>query len=360
MSELPQVISEDSEAILAATVAKYEAISNKTLYPAQIERLLINIIAYRETLICASMNDAARQNLPQFARSPMLEYHGARVNTFRLPPQAARTTLRFSRASSLSVQTLIARGTRVQSATGAVFATLYDVVIAPGVLLGTVEALCDTTGTAANGLVAGQIKDPFDALPTGVSVVNLTTSAGGAELEDFERFRSRVLLAYARPSAGAAPAYRYTALSADSRVIDVSVWVVSPGWVRLAILTDGDPEEIVAAVNKAVQADDVKPLTDRADVVAATGVAAPITITLTPRKGTVLSELQQRVASALEALRIKLSRTLGYDEVGSQVVTLLQNLGGFKDVVVPQNVAIAPNQFAQLSWTLNWQEAADD
>jgi phage-related baseplate assembly protein len=83
MSEL-KVIPDDAAAIRAEIVAAYEAATGKTLYPAQVESLLIDLIAYRETLLRAAINDTARQNLVRFARAPMLDYLGELVGVARL------------------------------------------------------------------------------------------------------------------------------------------------------------------------------------------------------------------------------------------------------------------------------------
>lgn len=80
-----EVVPADPQQITAELVAAYEAATGKTLYPAQVERLLIDLIAYRETLLRAAINDAARQNLVRFARAPMLDYLGELVGVRRLP-----------------------------------------------------------------------------------------------------------------------------------------------------------------------------------------------------------------------------------------------------------------------------------
>lgn len=79
------VIPNDPQTITNEIVAQYEAATGKTLYPAQVERLLIDLIVYRETLLRAAINDAARQNLVRFARAPMLDYLGELVGVTRLP-----------------------------------------------------------------------------------------------------------------------------------------------------------------------------------------------------------------------------------------------------------------------------------
>lgn len=79
------VVPNDPAAITAEIVSAYETATGKTLYPAQVERLLIDLIAYRETLLRAAINDAARQNLVRYARAPMLDYLGELVGVRRLP-----------------------------------------------------------------------------------------------------------------------------------------------------------------------------------------------------------------------------------------------------------------------------------
>ncbi len=352
MIALPQVISEDVALVKAQVKADYEAATGKTLYPAQVESQMCNVIAYRESLLRASINDAARQCLPRFARLPMLVEIGALVGVERIPAQFARTTLEFSIPEARTTLTIVAKGTRIQASTGAVFATTTDALIPIGQTTAQVLALADTEGSAYNGLLQNTIKEPFDTLPTGVECTNITTSSGGAEIEEVERLRMRVLMAINRPSSGSGNSYRFTAFSADSRVIGVSVKVIAAGWVRLAVLADGDPAEVVAAVDRAVNSDDSKPLTDKADVVAATGVPVSIGVTITPRLGTLPSSLMIAVQSELLFIQTMLRYTLGYDSVGSEISARLQNLGGIKRVTLTgADVPIDWEQYAILSWS---------
>ena len=106
MSELIKLVADDPLAITDELVRAYEAATGKTLYPAQIERLFIDLIAYRETLVRGLINDVARQNLVAFARAPMLDFLGELVGVSRLSAQPARTTLRFTRPGAAAAATL--------------------------------------------------------------------------------------------------------------------------------------------------------------------------------------------------------------------------------------------------------------
>ncbi|HEY6394505.1 MAG TPA: baseplate J/gp47 family protein, partial [Candidatus Binataceae bacterium] len=93
----------DPNLILADMIASFEASSGRTLQPAQVERLLINLYAYRESLVRNAIQYAAQQNLLAFATFPMLDYLGQLLGVIRLAAQPAVTTLQFTLANPLSV-----------------------------------------------------------------------------------------------------------------------------------------------------------------------------------------------------------------------------------------------------------------
>lgn len=80
----PNFIDRDADVITAQLVAKYEQLSGKPLYPAQADRLMIDVIAYREMLIRSAINEAAKQNLVAFANGVMLDYLGDFFSVVRL------------------------------------------------------------------------------------------------------------------------------------------------------------------------------------------------------------------------------------------------------------------------------------
>ncbi len=93
----------DPNLILADMIAEFEAASGRTLQPAQVERLLINLYAYRESLVRNAIQYAAEQNLLAFASFPMLDYLGQLLSVTRLASQPAVTTLQFTLTGALTV-----------------------------------------------------------------------------------------------------------------------------------------------------------------------------------------------------------------------------------------------------------------
>jgi len=91
------------------------------------------------------------------------------------------------------------------------------------------------------------------------------------EGESDSDFRNRALLSvFAYSTAGPAEAYRYHARSAHPEVLDVAVDRPSPGQVRVTILSradDGAPsQQVLRAVEQALNADDIRPLNDEVQV----------------------------------------------------------------------------------------------
>ncbi|MFB2538800.1 baseplate J/gp47 family protein [Acinetobacter sp. c3-l95] len=80
----PNFIDRDANKITAEIIALYEKTAGKILYPAQADRVFIDVIAYREMLIRTAINEAGKQNLLAFANGVMLDYLGDFFGVIRL------------------------------------------------------------------------------------------------------------------------------------------------------------------------------------------------------------------------------------------------------------------------------------
>lgn len=131
-------------------------------------------------------------------------------------------------------------------------------------------------------------------------------------------------------TAGPTGAYRFHALSAHGDVADASVQSPTPGQVLVTILSnDGDgtaPESLRAAVATALNAEDVRPLTDEVIVQGATiapyAIEAQLTLYPGPAPAPVLASAQAAaVAYAAQTHR------LGYDVTLSGLYAALHQAG---------------------------------
>jgi phage-related baseplate assembly protein len=362
----PNFIARDPEALSAEIIADYERLTGKTLYPAQVDRVLIDVIAYRETLVRIGIQEAAKQNLVAFARAPMIDYLGELVGVTRLAAQSAKTVARFTLDAPLFTGLFIPAGTRLESNDGGItFATDADALIAAGALSVDVALTCETAGVVGNGWQPGQINILIDDFgDVDIAAANITASAHGYEEEDTERLRARIKLApEAFSTAGSRLSYVFHAKSAHQSIVDVGVigpdmtlrdgeWIsmngVPPGCVRVYPLLDtGLPDDALLALVQAALDDERKrPLTDTVQVLAPVPVDYAIDAHLTLYAKTDAESTLAAAEAKARQYRVNRAAGLGRDIVPTQVSSAL-HVPGVYDVALP---GLALRVLAQNEW----------
>lgn len=234
----PEFIDLDPRQVLQEMIEAFEGATGRTLYPAQLERLLVNLYAYRESLLRNQVQYVGQQCLLAFASYPSLDHLCALVGVRRLPASGAKTVLRFELAEALARDVLIEAGSLVATQDGAVhFATDRVLTIPAGETVGNVSATCTTPGTAGNGYLAGKVSVLVRGDAAVSSVRNTATTADGAPIESDDVLRARAQLAPNRfTTAGPADAYRFHAMGVDPAITDVSVDSDRPGHVIVTVL----------------------------------------------------------------------------------------------------------------------------
>jgi phage-related baseplate assembly protein len=316
----PQFISTDPTARLNEAIGTFERETGRTLRPAQPERLTINGMAYEVNLHAARVNEALKLALIDFSAYPILDYLGRFQAVERLPSASAKTTLHFSLVATRTAVTIIPAGTRV-AAGDAIFATDVELLLAPGETSGTVTATAAEAGEASNGFAPGQISALLANLP-GVTVTNLTPSAGGAPVEGDDALRARIMeAAEGITVAGSRGAYEARAREVSSAITAVGVHSPRPGDVDITILTrDGLPSpELLLAVADHLSDRRVRPMGDLVRVLPPRRVGfeivAELTLTQEADAASTLDTANKAASSYAAALRA----ALGRDVVPNQI-----------------------------------------
>lgn len=337
----PSFIDRDADAITQAMVAAFEAATGRTLFPAQPERVEVDMVAYREMLLRVGIQEAALLNLLAYTRAPVLDHKAAFFGVTRLAAQPARTTVRFSLATARADATIIPAGTQVASKDNAVkYATTAEVLILAGAT--SVDAVVEatTTGVGGNGYLAGEVATLVTAID-GVTVTNLDTTQGGAAEEIDDRLRERTRLApESWSSAGPYNAYRFWALSAHQAIVDVAVLSPSPGVVAVyPLMSDGLPTDthldVVAAV---LNQKEIRPLTDQVHVLAPVEVSYAIAVGLTLEPDAPAEATRAAVETALTTLTTTWASSLGQDIMTSRIVATAA-VDGVHDVTLTSPAA---------------------
>lgn len=357
MRELPkpEFIKIDPAALEAELIARYEKKTGKTLYPAQVERLFIDQIAYAASRLQMGIQNAGEQLLVRFARAPILDYLGELVATPRLLAKPARCTLRFIMPTAVSERLLIPAGTRVSTQDAKLtYTTDQDVFIAVGQLQVTVTATCLTAGAQGNGWAVGQISALGNTPAAGLVASNITVAADGFEDEDDERYRERIILApEAFSNAGSRGAYRYHALAVHQSIIDVAVHGPDEGQpdghvALFPLTTSGLPSaELLQQIKNQVSGEKLRPLCDTVHALAPTEVAYQIKAHITFYDNVQRADVMAAARSAAQAYAVERSAGLGRDLVTEQLTAVLQVPGVYRaDVELPTLRELLGNEWA--------------
>ena len=346
----PSFIERDAATVTAEMVSQAEAMLGRTLYPAQPERVEIDMVAYREMLLRIGIQAAAKQNLLAYATGENLEHLAAFYDVERLSAQSARATLQFSVTTARSSAVAIPAGTRVETKDGKfAFVTSSQVILAAGDLSVTATGVATTAGTGANGYLPGEIANLLDSVDVD-AVANTTTSYGGLAAEDDDRLRTRTQLATeAFSTCGPAGAYRFWALTAHQGIVDVAVVSPSAGQVHVhPLMSDGLPSsEVLALVSATLLADTVRPLTDLVQVLAPTARDYVIQVSVEVEDGYDAATVLAAAKTALTTYAAGRAARLGRDIVPAQVISAAA-VAGVHDVSVisPGLLVLGPAEWA--------------
>lgn len=357
MTKLPEpnFIDRDPDIITKEWIEKFEEKSGKVLQPAQIERLMIDVGAYRETVLRMEIQETAKKNLLSYAPLDILKHIGEPLGVEQLVASCSVTTLKFSLENALDFDFTIQKGTEVETKDGLfVFQTDQDVIIYAGNKDATVKATCETAGAASNNYILGSINNLITPLSYISKVENTTISSGGADDEEADNLRDRIRQAPEKFSnAGSRGAYRYHTLSAHQSIIDVAITSPSPGVVNIYPLTDdGNPsQEVLEIVLKYLSDDKIRPLTDYVQVLSPVKHDFNIRATIYLYKDADETSVLTTINSKLAEYKNQLSAKLGKSVIKTQIISILNSVYGvFKVVVdIPDDIELQENEWANLT-----------
>lgn len=351
--EYPDIhfVDTDTNTVVNALIQSYEAFTGRTLYPADPARLFILWVADIIIQERVNIDFSARQNVPRYAEGEYLDSLAELFkDAYRLEPEKAKTTLRFTLSIPLEVATIVPAGTRVTVDGEIIFQTVQALTIPACDLFGDVEAECQTAGEIGNGFVPGQITQLIDIFPYFGSVENVSESDGGADEESdaafYERMRESV---ETFSTAGPLGAYEYYAKSASALIVDVKATSPEPGEVDVRVLLSGGQlpgEEILKEVLDILNADKVRPLTDHVTVAAPETVPYDIDFTYWTQEGGAVSDekVAENIAAAVRTFKEWQGAKMGRDVNPSYLISLLMQAGAKRvkvrspvDTVVPDN-----------------------
>lgn len=264
----------DTEIIESNMIALYEYLvkentdrKNYKCYPGSPERMFISWMAAIVVQQRILIEDTAKKNVPRYAEG---EYLDSLAELFkdieRLPATPAAATFRCYISEAQEESVIVPQGTRITFDGTITFETVEELEIKAGNTYGDVTGQCQTPGTVGNDLAPGQVKEIVDVYAYYLKVENTTTTEGGAEEESdadyYERMREST---ESFSTAGPVNSYIYHAKSVSAAVADVVATSPEPGKVDVRVLLQDSTqpsETVLEQIEEALNAEDVRPLTD--------------------------------------------------------------------------------------------------
>lgn len=333
----------DPEAIDVEVVSTVEKLLGRPLErgdPLRIFLRGVELLLLQTRLLVDSI---AKQNLLAFATGENLDRLGDLVGCERLPATAAWTTLEVRISTAREVSTIIKQGTRVTADNQIYFALDEPLVFFAGETVKQAKATCTITGESGNGFAADELCNIVDPQPFLQSMTNITTSAGGSDVETDDEFRERI---HESPEsfscAGSEGAYRSRAMSVSALISDVAVDSETPGTVQIyPLLKNGElpTEEILNAIAEHLNDRTVRPLTDLLTVRVPTinEYVLDVKYWISREDVTAAAEIEQSARDAVDEFVEWQRSRLGRDLNPSKLVHLMLTAGVKRvEIISPQ------------------------
>ena len=337
-------VETDTETVVSNMIALYEQLQKDAgreryqVRPASPERLFISWMAAVVVQQRILINETAKMNVPRYAAKSVNEsYLDSLAEIFkdtpRLPASPASANFRFYISEAQAQSTIIPAGTRISFDGVIMFATSEPLEIKAGDTSGEVEAVCTQPGTVGNGLAPGQVKEVVDLFDHYQKAENITETSGGAEKEDNARYYERMRESVESFStAGPVNGYIYWTKSVSPAVLDVAV--TSPEACKVdvrVILRDGQEatEAVLGEIEEALNAADIRPLTDVVKVSAPDTVEFSVDATfyIGQPNAEGAAAIEKEVRAAVDGFVAWQTEKLGRDINPSQLIKLMMEAG---------------------------------
>lgn len=339
--KLPDVefVISNKEQVLSRLLEMYRTITGRRLAEGDPVRIFILFMANVVVLLLNRINETGKQNMLRYAIGGNLDNIGILVGVARGDATAATTKVKFTLSASQPSSVIIPRGTRVTAGDNIFFALDDDLVFLTGETQKEGEASCTTLGEKGNGYAIGELTTLVDPSPYVATVSNITTSQGGATVEDDERYRERIQKAPEKFScAGPSGAYEFYAKAASNQIEDVTVISPAAGEVMIyPLLKYGElPQtEILEKVKAMCNQTHIRPLTDKVNAKAPSEKKYNIQFTyyINRSQASDVSLIQQNVNKAMEDYIIWQRSMMGRDINPSELIKRVMEAGAKRVVV---------------------------
>lgn len=280
-------VTYDPEEIWRDIVTTYVDAGGDILYPGDEKEMLLRSVQSVVTQLFAAVDNALRMQTLRYALGEYLDVLGEQRDCHRFLSTAASATVTFT--FSASGQSKVIRAGTAMTADGELFYTTVNEFTQTGYAqVVTVEVVCSQEGSAGNGLLSGTQMQLAITNPAVVSVFVATSAAGGNDEEDDETYRERIrLYGLASVTTGPSGQYESKAKNVSGEILDAKAVNLSAGSVGVYLILESSTGAgaILQSVRDALNATNVRPLTDTVTVSEAEAVPYTLNVQYSAETG---------------------------------------------------------------------------
>ena len=258
----------DPEEIWEEMMVSYVEAGGDILYPGDEKEILLRSVLADLVQVFAGVDNALRMQTLRYAVGEYLDILGEQRGCERISASAATATVTIQ-TNATGRSDVLAEGTAM-TADGEIFYRLTEDQTLTGYEQTIIaDVIADRTGSAGNALAAGAQMHLAVANSAVASILVSAAASGGNEAEDDDTYRERIrTYGLAGVTPGPARQYEAVAQSVSSVILDAKALNLGAGQVGIYLILSDDSaaENVISAVESALSAESVRPLTDQVTV----------------------------------------------------------------------------------------------
>lgn len=278
--------------------AAYINAGGDALYPGDEKEMLLRAVLAIGTAIMAKVDNALKMDTLEYAQGQYLDLYGGKRNCPRIAAVEATATVQIVFQATGRARTMAA-GTEMTADGTLIYATTEAITRTGAAQTVEVGVVCRTAGTAGNALPQGTQMQLIQSDPAVTGITVTAGATGGIDEETDEAYRARIRrTSLASVTTGPAQQYESAAMAASAQVLDAKAFNGGAGVVEVLLIVDddADAEDVIAEVETALSAKNVRPLGDQVTVEEAEAVEYTVNLTVTVSPDTPLTgDIQETV-----------------------------------------------------------------
>ncbi len=326
MNDEIHYLSYDPEQIWLEMMTAYVEAGGEVLYPGDEKEMLLRSVQSIVTQVFAAVDTALRMDTLRYAMGEYLDIYGEKRNCIRNEARAATCSVEIT-FKATGVEKTLPVGTAMTADGERIYLLAENVRQSGLAQVAIAQIICRESGSAGNGLLAGTKMLLMSPAPAVTMITVVADASGGQDVESDDAYRERIrTYGLMNTTTGPETQYESVAMNVTSDIVDAKAVNMGAGVVGVYLLLGSTTGEaaILANVAEALNAKNVRPLTDEVHV----NKATPLPYTLNVHYGQEAgSNISAAVSAAVDEYRSWQDNTIGRAFNPDKLMAMLYQAG---------------------------------